>query len=122
MRQVVLRAHHALCLQFFCGNGYSEEFVRNTYRILELLREDHEIVVADGADDLCGCCPLLENGICVNYENTSLLDRAVEGICGFSAGDRLTAGEFFGAAREKVILVGKQKEICGDCRWSRLCG
>jgi len=44
-----LRGHHLICLNFFRGEGYSEDFIKNIYSVMK--KEKVEIV--KGADDVC---------------------------------------------------------------------
>ena len=60
-----LRGHHLICLNFFKGEGYSEEFVEIIKRILK----EKEIEVVTGADDVCSKCPYLRGGFCDYKEN-----------------------------------------------------
>ncbi len=62
-----LRGHHLICLNFFRGEGYSEDFIDNIYSILK----KEEVEVVDGPDDVCSKCPHLENGKCASNEYTN---------------------------------------------------
>ena len=52
-----IRPHHGLCSLFFEGKGYSGGFVRHMADVLAQLGQNPVIRLAEGADELCGCCP-----------------------------------------------------------------
>lgn len=58
MSGVALRPHHLICLQFFRGEGYSQEFVDNLARTFTRLQTEPARIVA-GADVVCAACPNL---------------------------------------------------------------
>ena len=53
MQELKLRPHHALCVRFFEGKGYSEDFTKNMYSVIEKLNNDPVIKIVFGYDDLC---------------------------------------------------------------------
>ena len=53
---VRLRGHHLICLQFFRGEGYSEEFVENLAHVVERAASEPALIVA-GVDNVCAVCP-----------------------------------------------------------------
>ncbi len=61
-----LRGHHLICLNFFRGEGYSDDFIKNIYSVVG--KEKVEIV--EGADDVCSRCPYLKENKCSNNEYT----------------------------------------------------
>ena len=63
-----LRAHHGLCLCFFRGKGYSEEFVRNMTDVVNMLRSDPYVTVTCQADVICRACPGNLDGKCTSEE------------------------------------------------------
>ena len=62
--QPKLRGHHLICLHFFKGEGYSEEFIENIYNVLQ----NPKMQVVDGVDDICAKCPYLKNSKCASRE------------------------------------------------------
>ena len=58
-----LRAHNALCLQGFRGEGYSPEFVDRMQAIYDTVREDpaRRVKLLTEPDALCDACPNLES-------------------------------------------------------------
>ena len=114
-----IRAHHAMCLYFFQGRGYSGEFVENMRRMKAVLEEIPEIHLTDSPDDICAACPnrLTEN--CA--EKASRYDREVLRRCGLSVGDTLSYEDFSKKVVETILRPGVRGAICGDCQWSSLC-
>jgi uncharacterized protein len=65
-RKALLRGHHLICLNFFRGEGYSEEFIENLYAVIK--KEKLEIVT--GVDDVCRKCPYLKDEKCKSSDYT----------------------------------------------------
>ncbi len=62
-----LRPHHALCVGFFQGKGYSEAFVENMASVIGALRaSDPLLTLRSAADPICGGCQWY--GICGKAE------------------------------------------------------
>lgn len=118
-----LRGHHLVCLHFFRGEGYGEEFVGRLRALVETAEEGGEVEVVSGADDVCVMCPYLEGGIC------RLTDDADEEIGHMDSSAlrllRLSPGE--GAdwlevkkALPRVMKAWKQW-FCEGCSWRKPC-
>ena len=128
-----LRAHHGMCLAFFRGKGYSEDFSSHMGRIKALLEEDPEqvIEVICSTDDICAACPNNAGGICTSEEKVARYDAGVmtrlcpEGAAGKARGEmakvEMTCAEFARLVRERILLAGEREKICGDCQWSGIC-
>ena len=114
-----IRAHHAMCLYFFQGRGYSGEFVENMGKMKAILEKNPEISLMDSPDDICAACPnrLTEN--CA--EKASRYDREVLRRCGLSVGERLPYRELSRKVIETILRPGLRGSICGGCQWSGLC-
>jgi hypothetical protein len=121
MEKLKLRPHHALCIQFFIGKGYSAEFTENMYNIIEKLKFNPDITVTMGADVLCSKCPNLQDGICINESHVKYTDKKTAEICGFKDGMIVDAEDFFGRADDKIINAKKMCEVCQQCRWNSIC-
>lgn len=115
-----LRAHHALCIQFFEGKGYSNEFAVHMRKIVDKLNADATVKITAGNDDICSKCPNLVNGICAAQEKVCRYDEKVMKLCGFSTGQELSVKDFLETARQNIIQAGKLSQVCGDCSWK--CG
>lgn len=121
MSELQLRPHHALCIQFFCGHGYNEEFTLNMKRTINEMGDGTIIEITCGEDILCSHCPNLKNGKCISEGKVSEYDKCVAEICGFYNGLKITAHKFFKTAKEKIILSGKLNTVCKGCQWLNLC-
>lgn len=114
-----LRGHHLICLNFFKGEGYSQDFVENIFRILE----DDQIEVIFGADDVCSKCPYLREGVCIYKENAEEniveLDQMAYKLLDIYPGMR-TDWKIIG---EKIPLIMEnwKKFACVTCDWKRVC-
>ena len=116
-----LRPHHALCIQFFCGNGYSKEFTENMQCIIDIINKQTKVKVTLGKDMLCEKCPNLKNGKCVSDKKVSDYDNKVLELCRFNYGDIISAEQFFSQAKEKIIDCNKLSTVCKNCQWTQFC-
>lgn len=124
-KTINLRPHHLLCIAFFKGKGYSDEFVSNMTRIVSALKENKDIPISlvSGEDDLCAHCPNNQNGICTTEDKSSKYDQLT-----LTALDIVTNPDsaipystLRALADEKIINCGRRENICGDCEWTDLC-
>ncbi len=63
-----LRGHHLICLHFYRGEGYSEDYVEHLWKMVKKAEEGEIIEVIAGADDICKACPYLQGDICAHKE------------------------------------------------------
>ena len=105
-----IRAHHGMCLAYFRGEGYSEEFTEHMYRIKEALESNPEVVIINNL-----------SGICTSMDKVENYDNKVLGLCGIEAGAALEWKVFEGLVKERVLDAGKRCEVCGGCQWEHLC-
>lgn len=117
----MLRPHHGICLQFFEGRGYSEEFVINMSQICERLRSGARIRLRPGGDEICRCCPKLSRGCCSDEEKVSAIDRRTLVKTGLVFDAELDSREYFTLVKKKIIDSGEMSAVCGDCQWSGIC-
>ena len=124
-KTINLRPHHLLCISFFKGKGYSDEFVSNMTSIVSALKEnkDTPISLVLGKDDLCAHCPHNQNGICTAEDKSSKYDQLTLNALGIDTNSHSTTTYFTlrALADEKIINCGKRENICGDCEWTNLC-
>lgn len=116
-----IRPHHGLCLNFFQGKGYSNEFVKNMTAIKSRLEENPLVCITSQTDIICDVCPNNTNGICTAAEKVSEYDRQVLLQCHLSEGEILPFLDFEALVRHNILGPGKRKEICGNCQWDSLC-
>lgn len=118
---ISLRPHHGMCLAYFEGKGYSDEFTVNMQRMLELLENGADIVLTVSGDEICKECPNLREGSCVSASLVECYDRQVLKACGLKEKSKMTFQEFVDNVQKNVIESGKRMEICGDCQWNEIC-
>ncbi|MGN0242663.1 MAG: DUF1284 domain-containing protein [Lachnospiraceae bacterium] len=116
--QYKIRAHHGMCLAFFQGKGYNNEFSRHMRTMKDRLEENPLVSVTARADVICEKCPNHSKGVCLEAER---YDRQVLRQCGLSEGDVLSFLEFEKLVYERILFPGRREAICGNCRWSALC-
>ena len=119
---IPLRPHHGLCIQHFVGKGYSPAFTENMARLISKLKEHpaQEILLCEGADILCGCCPHNEDGICAGCEKVAGYDARCLSACGLQPGP-LPWKAFQRTVFDVIIAPGRLQEICMGCQWLTLC-
>ena len=114
-----LRGHHLICLNFFRGEGYSEDFIKNIYAIVE--KEKLEIV--EGPDEVCARCPYLEDNKCSSNEYTDekilLQDKEALRLLGFKPGQ--TVDWKIISARLSGIMEEWKVRFCLDCGYLKVC-
>lgn len=120
-KRYVIRPHHGMCLAYFRGVGYSEDFVGNMVRIQKELEKNPEIILGEEEDAFCACCPNHLPGVCATPEKVNRYDDGVRKLCGLATGDLVEWKAFERLVRERILETGKREEICGDCQWSELC-
>ncbi len=121
-RDLKLRAHHILCIEFFEGKGYSDEFVREMKGIIKKLNTDNpDIVLSAGCDIICKACPNNADGRCADEQKVCGFDQRCMQALGVKCGEKLKYSELRSLAFEKVIYKNEIKHICGGCEWSKIC-
>ena len=121
-----LRGHHLVCLQFYRGQGYSEEFVANLERVQRLTAETPALIVS-GGDDVCAACPGLgPDGSCQDPDTgeaealridalaLQLLDAAIGEALSLSQARARLAADAAACERWRV-------ESCASCLWEGTC-
>lgn len=116
-----IRAHHGVCLSFFRGKGYNNEFTQNMWAMKEKLEENPEVILLCGVDDVCAHCPNSQEGNCVSGEKAERYDGQVLEHCGLISGTSIRWKEFQKMVREQIIDAGEREKICGDCQWNDIC-
>lgn len=118
-----LRPHHALCIGFFRGSGYSDAFVENMTAIVAALHaSDPLLTLHCGSDRICRACPHDRHGVCESAEKVSRYDAAALRLLGLSEGATLRRSELCELVRTRILAPGRLGEVCGDCQWFSLCG
>ncbi len=114
-----LRGHHLICLNFFKGQGYSEDFIKNIYLVVR--KEKLEIV--EGPDEVCLRCPYLKETKCSSNEYTEEMirhqDKVALDLLGFKPGMIVDWGMISGKLPE--ILEEWKEKFCWDCGYRKVC-
>ncbi|RLI85071.1 MAG: DUF1284 domain-containing protein [Archaeoglobales archaeon] len=121
---VRLRGHHLICLQFYRGEGYNQDFIKHLFNILERVQyEDVEVV--EGVDEVCSVCPYNSGNACVYSDSTAELkireiDELAVRLLSLSPGSKVKWDE----VRKKVggILGTWREKVCKFCDWNKVCG
>ena len=117
-----LRAHHALCVRFFRGKGYSEAFVKNMSAVVGALRaESPPVTLRRAADAVCRGCPHNTSGVCDSAEKVARYDDAVLRLAGLADGDALPWSALSALIDARILGPGRLAEVCGDCQWYSIC-
>lgn len=116
-----IRAHHMMCLAYFKGKGYSEEFTVQMAAIKEELKNDPVIQLVCHTDSICTACPNNKDGICTTEKQVMQYDRQVLSHCNLAENDIMRYSEIEKMVYSNVLDKGKREEICGDCEWNELC-
>ena len=123
---ITLRPHHLMCITFFKGNGYSDDFINNMSAIISRLNNgDTQIILTNAGDDICSHCPKYSNDICSDEFKSKKYDDKVLSLLGlddYYLDPHPIPYSILGHLTEKFILSkGHRKKICGDCEWSSIC-
>ncbi len=117
-----LRGHHLICLHFFGGEGYNQEFIKNLKDVLKSAVE-RGIKINVGPDEVCIKCPYMKGKKC-NYnehaddEIREMDDKALDML-------KLSEGMLVGwnTLKEKIpgIFEAWYTAYCSGCGWKRAC-
>lgn len=110
-----------MCLAFFEGKGYSNEFTAHMGEMKQLLSENPEVYILAETDDICSLCPNNKAGVCLSEEKVKSYDRQVLLLCGLQSGARIFWKDFEKLVRVNILKAGKRKDICGGCQWNYIC-
>ena len=116
-----LRPHHALCVLFFEGKGYSPAFIEN---MTAILAEPSQMVhITMGCDSLCRDCPHNQDGICDDEVKVAQFDQQVLDLSGeiFQDEQAKFLSELCQSVYDTILRQGRLAEVCGECEWAPLC-
>lgn len=117
-----LRPHHALCIRFFEGKGYSQQFTENMRIVTDSLKAgDPLIELTLSADIICSACPHNIGGVCDSYDKVSRYDAAVLKALSLEQGSALHWSELSQSVCDNILSRKKLGSICGDCAWQDIC-
>jgi hypothetical protein len=117
-----LRGHHLICLQFFNGDGYDQEFIDNLKSVISLL-ESNQLEVREGGDDICNKCQYLKNNTCQHSENADQEIREMDGkaleLLNLSAGNMVSWDRIKSTLPQ--IFTEWYESFCTGCDWLKVC-
>ncbi len=120
MSNIKLRPHHGLCITFFEGKGYDENFIINMQTVISTLEKNPEVTIVTDTDVVCTACP--NNMVPGNCgDKADKYDSRVLQLCNLNSGDILPWKTFGGLVYEKIIKSGKLRSVCDDCQWADIC-
>ncbi|QGG46203.1 DUF1284 domain-containing protein [Heliorestis convoluta] len=118
-----LRGHHLVCLHFFRGEGYNQEFIDNLFNVMGRAERGEEIEVIAEADDICKACPSRKGAICASKEGAEseiqALDAQALALLKMKKGDKTTWMQ----VKEPIQEATEEwfQSFCTDCGWSKVC-
>lgn len=118
--QYLLRPHHGMCIAFFQGKGYSDEFTAHMSEMIQKF-QDASVCVSIQSDAICQKCPNNLDGKCKTDDKVISYDEKVLDLCGLTDGEIITYKDFCNTVYENIISAGKRENICGDCQWNEMC-
>ena len=116
-----IRAHHGMCLGFFEGKGYDNDFSVHMQKVQDDMEPDTVLEVVAAADGICGHCPNLVLGRCTSADLVEGYDKKVLKMCELKEHSVLTWEEFTDLVKNKILIPGRRHQICGTCEWSSIC-
>jgi len=121
MSNIKLRAHHGLCIAFFEGKGYDDNFVKNMRDVIVTFTQNPNVTIVAAEDIVCVACPNNNNGICDCSEKVDRYDKAVLRLCDMRSNSILSWEAYKALVKRKIIETGKLSTVCGDCQWAYIC-
>ncbi len=119
---ISLRPHHGLCLFYFVGEGYSDEFIENMRRVSDLLNRKNALIrLTPGVDDICLACPHNIQRVCKEEPRVSRMDGKVLDLCRLKPDAFIRYSDFEDCVKNRILLAGNQNLVCAGCQWEELC-
>lgn len=111
-----------MCMAYYQGHGYSEEFNAHMSALLHRFQTESVVLrLTVGGDAVCAACPNLSEGRCTSCGRVEQYDKSVLELCGLEENRALDSDAFFSLVRKRILHAGKRPEICGVCQWNGLC-
>lgn len=122
MSSILIRPHHALCIRFFEGKGYSEDFVRHMSAVIEELKRNNPAVsLSGGCDTLCEKCPHNIGGVCDTDDKVRAIDERALAMMELSVSDTLRWNDLYARSYDRIVGPSGLTEVCRDCEWRYIC-
>ena len=118
-----LTAHNLYCysadsLMTRAKDGFEESWYKEKEK---LEKEDPQVEIVEGTDDVCKNCPHNMGGACENEDSVRQHDKRVYDKVIETVGNSAKWSSITKAIRENIIDSGKMRETCGKCQWSDIC-
>ncbi|NWF98049.1 MAG: DUF1284 domain-containing protein [Nitrospirae bacterium] len=120
---IKLRGHHLVCLHFFSGESFSEEFISNLRDIKKRANEGETINTGYQADDICKMCVYLKNKKCLYSENADIeimnMDKTAMALLELKQNTNLKWQKI--SARLPSMFKDWYIKYCVECDWLNIC-
>jgi len=117
MQAAKLRGHHLICLNFFRGEGYSEDFIKNIHSVVR----KEKVEVIEGADEVCARCPYLKDNRCSNYTEEIIVFQDKEALELLEVKPGAIVDRKIIAAKIPGIIERWKVQFCMECEYRRVC-
>lgn len=119
----LVRPHHGLCIQFYEGKGYSEEFTKKMDELIIQIHLNPSMLIQlhTDVDVLCNSCPNNIESECITNEKVKKFDEKVLSYCDMKSGQVLSIQEFLQSTKEMILEKDLQPSICSECEWYSIC-
>ncbi|MCF8012259.1 MAG: DUF1284 domain-containing protein [Clostridiales bacterium] len=120
---IKLRGHHLVCLHFFEGKGYNEQFIKNMQDTSARLENAEIIEIVTGADDICFFCPHLTNNRCTRKASSHIeienMDNTAMKKFNVTSGEKI----YWQDVKKKFYSMSGEwlDEFCKNCPWKNIC-
>lgn len=122
VEEILLRPHHALCVRFFEGKGYSGDFAEHMAATIERLEKPGTYVrLVDKEDEICKKCPNDLGDGCSQREKVQRYDSNVLQMTSVSCEERMEWNRLQELVEQKIMERGRFPDICNDCGWAFIC-
>ncbi len=117
------RGHHLICLHFYHGIGYSEDFIDALEQTLKNAQSS-AIVILRGPDDVCLMCPHLKDERCTmdaaSEDEVNSMDQMALSLLNLDIGQEVRWEDI----RKKLggFLQKWYEANCVTCFWKKVCG
>jgi hypothetical protein len=117
-----LRGHHLVCLHFFSGEGYDDDFTENLTGVIAAA-EEGSVEVHEGSDAICLKCPSLRGNRCMHSADSEddirLLDGRALRLLDLLPGQRVK-WQYIKTILPSIFHEWHQSS-CPDCNWKQAC-
>lgn len=120
---LLLRPHHGLCIQFYEGKGYSEEFTQKMDELINQIHLNPKMLIRlhSDVDVLCDSCPNNIESECITNNKVKQLDEKVLSYCDMKSGQVLSIHDFLQTVKEMILEKELHPSLCSDCEWYSIC-